>query len=189
MNAVFSYAKFCKELEFSLPASTVQQRKIWATTIIENDLHIKGLSRLLQCEHKVVSRFLWLLSETGALSPAKLLAELPFLFTLYDDLRPAYKTSFASYWLIAGLPPENESKAIDLLFQWLLSADTNVTIKSRSVLVLYQLTKKYPELKNELKICLEDRMDKYSKDFEKRAAKILLKLGARLPETPPRSSA
>lgn len=173
MKVVFSYAKFCKELELSLPASTAEQRNILATTIIENNLHIKDLSGLLRCEHKVASRFLWLLSETGALSPDKLLAELPFLFTLYDELKPAYRTSFASYWLIAGVPPENESRAIDVLFQWLLSADTNVTIKSRSVLVLFQLTKKYPELKNELKICLEDQMDRYSKDFEKRATKIL----------------
>ena len=77
---------------------------------------------------------------------------------------------------IVGVPPENEGRAIDLLFQWLLSADTNVTIKSRSLWVLLKLTKKYPELKNELKLCLQDQMDKYTNDFKKRATKILIEI-------------
>jgi hypothetical protein len=173
MSAHFSNTEFYQELESSLPVSTQAQRTKWATTIIEEDLDIRDLSRLLRCERKIASRFLWLLSDVAILHPPTLMKVLPFLFELSDQLDPVYKLSFASWWHYVGVPPENEGRAIDLLFQWLLSSETNVTTKSRSLWVLAKLTKKYPELKNELKLCLNEQMDKYSKDFEKRAAKIL----------------
>ena len=176
MGTDFSNTEFYKELESILPASNGDERKFWVTSIIEKDIDIKDLSGLLIGEYKVASRFLWLLSEIGISNPDKLFAALPFLLDFTDDLNPVYKTSFANFWLIAGIPPENEGKAIDLSFQWLLSNETNVTIKSRSVLVLFKLTKKYPELKDELRLCLIDQMDRYSNKFKKRAVKILREL-------------
>lgn len=176
MTPNFSYTTFYEELESFLPTSTAAQRKKWVTTILENEIAIKDLSELLKGDPKIATRFLWLLSELGELSPNALFKELPFLLDLSDELDPKYKTSFANYWLIAGVPTENEGKAIDVLFQWLLSTEINVTIKSRSFLVLFKLTKKYPELKNELKLCLMDQMDKYTDDFKKRAGKLLIKL-------------
>ena len=108
------------------------------------------------------------------MNPGKLFSVLPFLLEFSENnLSFKYKTALASYWLYVGVPPENEGKAIDLLFQILLSNDTNVTIKSRALLVLYKLTRKYPELKGELKLCLVDQLDKHSLSFKKRAAKIL----------------
>ncbi|MDF3026029.1 MAG: hypothetical protein K0S23_336 [Fluviicola sp.] len=176
MSTGFSNTEFYKELESVLPTSLGDQRKIWVASIIEKNIDIRDLASLLNGEYKVASRFLWLLSEIGLARPDKLFAALPFLLDFTDNMNPVYKTSFANFWLIAGIPPENEGKAIDMSFQWLLSNETNVTIKSRSVLVLFKLTKKYPEIKEELKLCLEDQMDKYSNDFRKRAVKILREL-------------
>ena len=168
---------FYKELENSLPKSTSDDRKIWASTIIREDLDIKYLSKLVLCKEEVASRFLWLLSEIGEIDSSKLFKELPFLLDLNDKIKHVdTEASFANYWLISGVPIENEAKAIDLMFTWIQSADVNVTAKSRSLFVLFNLTKKYPELKNELKICLEDQMDKNTKDFSKRVKKILNKL-------------
>ncbi|MFZ4800237.1 MAG: hypothetical protein ACOYMA_22295 [Bacteroidia bacterium] len=172
----FSKTEFYKELEHSLPTSTSHKRKLWVNKIIEEDIDIKNLANLLKCEPKIATRFQWLLSEIGLASPNKLLAELPFLLIFFDQLNPKHKTSLASYWHIAGVPLENEGVAIDWLFQWLLSNHVNMTIKSRCILVLFKLTKKYPELKNELALCLKDQQHKYSKDFEKRVTKILNKL-------------
>ncbi|NUY79608.1 hypothetical protein HUK80_01775 [Flavobacterium sp. MAH-1] len=176
MSLKFSPIDFYKELESSLPTSTEDQRKVWATAIIEKSIAIKDLSGLLKGEQKIASRFLWLLGRIGMSNPNTLFVELPFLLDFCDQVNPIYKMSFANFWLIAGVPPENEGKAIDLSFKWLLSADTNVTIKSRSLSVLFKLTKKYPELKNELKFCLEDQMDKHSNEFRKKATKILLEI-------------
>jgi hypothetical protein len=176
MNTGFSITDFYKELAYSLPKSTSHTRKIWVNKIISEDIAIKDLSNLLKSEHKTATRFQWLLSEIGLANPNKLLNELPFLLVFFDQLNPVYKSSLASYWLIAGVPSKNEGVAIDLLFQWLLSNHVNVTIKSRSIMVLFKLTKKYPELKNELVFYLKDQQHKYSKDFEKRVSKILNKL-------------
>ncbi len=167
---------FYQELESDLPKSTEEQRQIWARIIVEQDLDLRELSKLVFLNKKVATRFLWMLSGVGMIRPQKLFHALPFLFKLFDELDPAYKTAFANYWRIAGVPPEDEGKAIDLLFEWLLSAQITVTIKSRAIFVLFELTKKYPELKNEFKLCLIDQMDKYSKDFKKRAGKILLEM-------------
>ncbi len=176
MSHSFSHTEFYKELEFSLYKSSMEQRKAWVNTIIEKDMDLKYLSKLLMGEQKIATRFLWLLSEIGLSNPTQLFRELPYLFNLCDGLNPVYKTSFANYWLIAGIPPEQESAAINLCFHWLLSADTNITIKSRAIWVLQKLIKKYPDLKNELKLCLEDLSDKYSKDFQKRVNKIVAEL-------------
>lgn len=172
----FSYRDFYRELEASLPKSTEMQRQAWATIIINHDIDLKELSHLLFGEKKVATRFLWMLSGIGIIKPAKLVGVLPFLLELSGELDPAYRTAFANYWLIAGVPPENEAQAIDLSFQWLMDAGVTVTIKSRALFVLFNLTEKYPEIKNELVLCLEDQMDKHSKDFRKRALKVLNEL-------------
>lgn len=176
MNPNFQNIEFYKELEFYLPTSTVEKRRIWAASIIENDIEIKNLSKLLECGHKVATRFLWLLAEIGQLNKNRLFIELPYLFELCDNLNPVYQQSFATFWLLTGVPPENEGKAIDLLFKLLLSNNTNVTIKSRAILVLFKLTEKYPELKNELRLCLAEQIDKHSNNFKKRVSKILAEI-------------
>jgi len=172
-----SKTDFYSELESSLPKSTEEHRKVWAEIIIEQDIDLKELAGLLHSEKKIATRFLWMLSRVGMINPGKLFASLPFLLEFSKDLDLYYRTSFANFWLIAGIPPENEGKVIELSFGWLLSPGINITIKARAVLVLFKLTEKYPELKNELRLCIIDQKDKYSKDFQKRAEKILRELG------------
>ena len=173
MTSSFSNKKFVSELAIALPTSTLEQRKIWITTIVEKNISLSELADLLNCEKKISTRFLWLLSELGMLHPDKLFAELPFLLRFCENVNPVYLQSFANYWRFAGVPEDDEAKAIELLFHWLLSPEINVTIKSRAIFVLFELTKKYPELKSELRLCLEDQKDNYSKDFQKRTEKVL----------------
>lgn len=168
---------FFNLLEKELALSDTNKRLEWVNYIISNNIPIKDLSSLLFKEKKVAIRFSWLLSELGTIAPNILLLELPSLLVLSKDVNQFnFTESFANYWNIVGVPIINEAEALEMLFTWLKSTSINVTIKSRCVLVLYNLTKKYPDLKNEFKLCLEDQIDKYSKDFEKRSLKILSKL-------------
>lgn len=177
MNDNFSNIDFYNELRTDLSTSSVAQRKVWASVIVGKDLDLKDLSMLLHCDQKTALRYSWLLTEVGELNSTKLLAELPYLFNLREKIDHFnFIESFATYWLISGIPLENESKAIDLLFQWIISSQINVTTKSRAIKVLKGLTEKYPELINELTICLEDQIDKHSKDFEKKSIKVLSRL-------------
>jgi hypothetical protein len=172
----FAHQYFYDELKSSLASSTEAQRRSWAQTIIHEDISLKDLSSLLSCGDKAASRFLWLLSDIGISKPKKLFAELPFLFELVQKEHTNRLTSFASYWHYVGVPEENEAQAIDLLFKWFLSAETNVTTKTRALWALLKLSEKFPELKQEIKLCLKDQKDKYSRDFRKRAEKILAAL-------------
>lgn len=172
----FSIAAFYKELESSLANDCGPQRKAWAKTIINHNVDISVLSGLLKCDPKTAMHFRWLLSDVGLLEPKKLFSALPFLLEFFEKSDPAFKHSLANWWLIAGIPPKQESKAINLAFGWLQSSDTQVTTKSRSIWILQKLSKKYPEIKNELRLCLIDQKDKYSDDFRKRVEKVLREL-------------
>lgn len=169
-------SEFFNQLEYALPKSNETQRRLWAKEIIENTIDLRELAKLLECGSKVATRFLWLLSDVGLADPKKLHAALPFLLKRCQVLKIDFSMSFASFWHYTGVPLKNEAEAIALLFEWLQSLTVNVTTKTRALWGLVKLCNKYPELKNELRFCLEDQMDKYSKDFKKRAQKNLLEL-------------
>lgn len=164
-------------LEEGLPSSRALDRRNWAQSIINEQIELIEFKHLLFSKSEVTSRFMWLLSDIGELKPNVLLDFLPYLLQKMDQINYLeVGASFANYWLISGVPEKNETQAIDLLFAWVLSGNSNVTNKSRSVFVLYKLTEKYPELKNELRIVLLDQMHKSTPQFANRARKLLIKL-------------
>lgn len=172
-----TFQQFYITLENHLPQSTGTERQQWVRTIIENDFDILELSSLIDQEPKIATRFLWMLTGIAMQQPQKLHAVLPALFEKSKHITHVdMQASFANYWRFCGVPPENEAEAIELLFHWLQSAQTNVTIKSRALFVLSDLVDIYPDLKNELRLSIEDQLDKNTKDFRSRALKILEKL-------------
>lgn len=116
MKDFISHIKLYKELEDSLAYSTSEQRNKWATQIIENGQDLKDLSNLLFCDKKIASRFLCLLSDIGALDPNTLFVVLPYLLKLSEEVKQVNLIqSFASYWLLTGVPEEKEAQAIDFV--------------------------------------------------------------------------
>jgi len=177
MKSEKDYTIFYERLKSSLPSSSGAQRKVWAMYIIEKKISVRDLSCLLLLEYKIASRFLWLLTDIAELDKKALEKELVFLFDLCSPLdHIRIEASFANYWLICGVPIEKEAECIDWLFKWLQSPEMNVTTKSRSLFVLFNLTQKYPEMTNEFKLVLGDQLEINTNEFKKRAKKILLKL-------------
>lgn len=168
-NTSFSFENFYKELEKGLPDSSYAQRKVWAKTILVEEISIESLVPLLNTEKRLASRFLYLLSDIGEINPKRLLADLPYLFALSKTIKHLnIQPAFPSFWNIADVPKENEGEAIDLLFKYFNDPKLNTTTKSRALFVLLRLVKAYPELKNELKLSLEDQKDRYSASFRQR---------------------
>ena len=164
-------------LRNGLPNSFAQERRKWARQIIENDIEISCLISLLKEEIHISSRFLWLLTEVGEIDSDRLFRSLSHLWDFKDQAVPKlFKKAFAKYWHIAGIPEENEGEAIDLLFTWLMDANTLVSTKVYAVYAIFNLTTKYPELKNELKICIDDQWDKNSIGFRACVKKVVKKL-------------
>ncbi len=163
MNASLNLDEFLGELQLKLPKSNMAQRKVLAKKIVAYEIDVLSLTSLLEVDTITAMRFSWLLTEIGMLAPEVLNRDLVFLFTLRSKtLFSDFEKSFSMYWKICGVPIENESKAIELLFSWLMNNTVNITVKSRSVDVLLGITKKYPGLKNELKLMLEDQIVKQS---------------------------
>lgn len=167
---------FKQELQAILPSSTGQDRKTIAGYIVENKIDLRNCFELFRSDHKTASRFQWLLSDIGLIEPPFLKALLPDLMNYCEEMNETEKTCFANYWLIGGLPEEDESVAMDLCFKWLMDPKINVTIKGRAMNVLFGLMKKYPDIRIELKLCLESLLNKYSEGFERRINHLLLKI-------------
>ena len=75
------------------------------------------------------------------------------------------------------LPPNKESKWIDLCYHFLNGIDIDVTVKVFSMELLYKFCLKYPDLINEFKLVLDEGCKIYSKAYTARAKKIYKKLG------------
>lgn len=153
----------------------MKERTIWAKQIVDDGIDLKKLcDTFLYADKTTALRFSWLLSDIGNYNATTLHNILPYIFEKREQTKiKDFKYQFVKYWTIAGIPKENIDIAVNLLYNWLNSSHTNVSIKAHSMLNLYVLVKVYPDLKNELKTSIENQMDKTSISFKTKAAKIL----------------
>lgn len=162
-----------QELQTQLAVSSGTQRQSWAQQIVAQNIDLKELCRLAFEEKKTATRFSWLLSDVGILNTSKLLEVLPYLFEQRDKTEiPNFEQQFVKYWRICGIPEEHKGTAIDLMFQWLADPNESTHIKTVALDVLQELIKEYPELKNELRLCLEELPEEIPVSFKKSIKKI-----------------
>lgn len=165
------------ELLSELAASSGSYRQAWARLIVAEKVDIVSLCELLYEDKPIAKRFSWLLSDIALTEPKVLYYVLPFLFQLRDKTSISdFQYSFSKYWNYCGVPEEHEGEAIDLLFKWIEDPNVSVHIKTNSLNALSKILEKYPDLKNELKIVLEDQLDKNSVSFKRMATKVLMAL-------------
>jgi len=149
----------------------------WAKHISENNVDLNDVLELLHSDRYTTMRFLWLMGGIVEIDPKRVYPLLSYLFSVRDTMTvPNYERSLAKFFWLAGVPPEMEAEVIDELFRWLINGRTITMTKSYAASALQNLTRKYPDLKKELKLVLEDQLDKNGVSFRKRAAKILLEL-------------
>jgi hypothetical protein len=159
--------------------NTDVNRKRWARHIIETGIPLADLQSVILSEHPVAMRFSWVLGELGETEPSVVFPCVKYFFAKRRDIRiPHFNRVLAKMFYLAGIPPEIEGEAIDELFKWLLDAGSNVSTKTFSLLALSNVISKYPGLKNEFRLIVEDQLGKNSISFKKKAEKILKGLGA-----------
>ena len=138
------------EFERELPSSSAADRKALASRILEEGIDPKELCVLLHREKKIALPFLWFLSELGLLAPNALSDLLPHLYSLRNKIEHVdLRAQFPTYWLIAGVPKEQEGVAVDLLLDLLLLPETNKTNKARAMKVWNELKERHPDLQRE----------------------------------------
>jgi hypothetical protein len=71
------------------------------------------------------------------------------------------------------IPEKLQGTMADIAFTYLQNPTEAIAIKVFSMTIVYNLTKKYPELEEELRFILEEQMPYQSAGFRSRAGKIL----------------
>lgn len=81
------------------------------------------------------------------------------------------------------IPKRLHGEIMSLCFDYVASPDEPVAIKAFSLTILQNLSKQYPEIKQELKTIIEDRWDHESVAFKSRAKRILKELSKKKLDT------
>lgn len=149
----------------------------WANYIIENKVPILSIIELLHYPRPISMRFIWLIGHLCDVNPSAVSPAVNFFFKERNKVNfPNYDRSLAKMANLCEIPKESEAEIIDLLFCWILNPKIIVTTKNYSLEALLKISKDHPELKNEIRIVIEDQVKKNSISFEKHAGKILVKL-------------
>lgn len=75
-----------------------------------------------------------------------------------------------------GVPHKQEGLWIDFCFDILLNPDKAVAVKVHAMEIAFRLTKKYPDLKDELRAVLEQFYEESTVAFQARARKVFKQL-------------
>ena len=98
------------------------------------------------------------------------------ILNLANDASVAVKRNTVRMLQSLNIPSEHEGFLMETCFQYLLSKDEPIAIKVFSMTILSNLSEKYPDIKNELAIVIEDLMHHGSAGIISRGKKILRKL-------------
>jgi hypothetical protein len=129
----------------------------------------------LNDEYRVVQRAAWPLSNAAIAFPE--LIQKHFFNLLKNVKKPgihgAVKRNTVRLLQDIEIPRRFHGQVMDLCFNYISSPDEEVAVKAFSLTVLFNLSKIYPEIKQELKTIIEDRWDYETAAFRARAKKIL----------------
>jgi len=132
----------------------------------------------LNDEYRVVQRAAWPLSYAVIANPqliqkhyGKLVKNLK-----KPGLHDAVKRNTVRLLQDISIPEKYQGEVMNICFDYIISPVEKPAIKAFSLTVLQNLSKQYPEIKQELKTIIEDRWDLESTAFKSRAKKILKEL-------------
>jgi hypothetical protein len=93
-----------------------------------------------------------------------------------DGLHDAIKRNTVRVLQDVEIPKKLHGTMANICFNYLQNPSEAIAIKVFSMTIIHNLTKNYPELKEELKFILEEQMPFQSAGFRSRAGKILRSL-------------
>ncbi|MDN5210682.1 hypothetical protein QQ020_01445 [Fulvivirgaceae bacterium BMA12] len=122
----------------------------------------------------ITQRAAWVVGICGEKHPSLIMPYLEkMILNLDNDIHDAVKRNSLRILQDMDLPDNLIGPAADICFRLLSARDEPVAVKVFSMTVLLNVVKKVPELKNELKIIIEDQMPYGSAGFVSRGRKTL----------------
>ncbi len=174
-----SVASIKKEIIKNIGSSYADYRVPLAHKILKQKIPLKELFPILYLEHPTSTRFSWLLGDISVIDPSKSKEIVLEGFKNFDRIKILnFDRTLAKQCLVCGngLPEKLEGEIVDRLFYWLNKHEISVSTKYYSMMALYHLCKKYPDLKNELMVSIEEQASLNTKNFKNCASKLLTKM-------------
>lgn len=142
----------------------------------------KNFKELMQCflanEYRLAQRAAWSVSWASAKKPAMI---KPYISTLVgqllrNDVHPAVVRNSIRIIQHTEVAEKNHGELMNACFQLIEKQGTPVAIKAFALTALHQLSKIYPEIKNELKTLIETVWENETAAFRSRGKHILKSL-------------
>ena len=153
--------------------------EIIADRIAKDPDELDILIGLMEDEDKMLSqRAAWPLSLVAEKSPELIIPHVARLTELlgkkgYHD---AVNRNIVRAFQFVDIPDDDSGIVIDKCFDLLNDRGQPIAVQVFSMQVISNLTERYPELKNELKVSIESQWDTQSAGFRSRGKRILKKI-------------
>ena len=129
----------------------------------------------LHDEYRVVQRAAWPLSSSVIKNPV--LIKKHFTKLIRNLSKPgihgSVKRNTIRLLQFVHIPEKHHGEVMNICFNYISSPDEEVAVKAFSLTVLQNLARQYPEIKNELKLIIEEQWNFETAAFRSRAKKIL----------------
>lgn len=147
-----------------------------AKWIGNNPVSFKQLMQLfLFDEYRIVQRSAWIVSICVENHPALIKPWLQkmLLKTQEKNVHDAVKRNVMRILQFVEIPKSLQGIAAEIAFQFLANKNEAIAIRVFSMTVIFNLTQKEPDLKNELRLLIEENMPYEKAAFKSRGKKIL----------------
>jgi hypothetical protein len=143
----------------------------------DNDLFKVLMDLFFKGPYRVTQRAAWVVGCCADNEPGLIIPYLePLLKNLQGNVHDAVKRNTVRLLENVDIPGDLLGIAAHTCFRFLNSADEAVAVRVYSMSVLLNICKKEPELKEELRLCIESQLPYASAAFTSRGQKILKKL-------------
>jgi hypothetical protein len=130
---------------------------------------------------RITQRAAWPLTYAAEGNPALVAPHLGLLLKTIrkEDIHDAVKRNTVRLLQFIEIPKKYHSDVTDICFNFLADKKQAAAVRVFSMSVLLKMSLEYPELKNDLRVLVEDEMPFASAAFRSRGKKVLKQLGPR----------
>jgi hypothetical protein len=150
-----------------------------AEYVCSSPKHFKELMKcFLTSEYRLAQRAAWSISWAARKNPELIMPYMKELVAQLNktDVHDAVIRNSIRVLEEIEIPEELHGVVMNACFNFIENPSTPVAIKAFSLTTLFNLSKYYPETKNELKLIIEERWDNETPAFKSRGKKILQQL-------------
>jgi len=156
--------------DFSKQYVVYLAKKIGANQELFDELMILFLGK----DYRITQRAAWILSHCFDENPWLINKHLKVMIdNLKKQVDVAVKRNTVKVLQHVDIPDDLLGDLAEICFGYLNSGKEAVAVKAHSMTILFNIVKKFPELKDELKLSIEDQMPYESAGFKARGRKIL----------------